>query len=174
MSATNVALLAEDAASLVGARDASAGSWFVTSGLTQLSVRVIERLSLVDIQNAEALFDLGILGDLSTQLHRLIDAGHTRLVLNFSGVRVMSSDVLGILAALQRRAERALGRVGLCGLDPTLRKMIQICGMDRFFDFYADESEAIRIGMALDKGEPSPITLMEYCHGSRSAGNGTT
>jgi anti-anti-sigma factor len=150
MSATNLALLEEGAASLVDAEDLRPDSWLVTNGLTRLSVRVIERFSVVDILNAEALFDWDILGDLSTQLHRLIDAGHTRLVLNFNGVRFMSSDVLGILGGLQQRAERAQGRVGLCGLDPTLRKMIQICGMDRFFDFYADESEALRIGMALE------------------------
>jgi anti-sigma B factor antagonist len=150
MSATNLAELEEAAASLVGPREGTAGSPLVTSGLARLNVRAIESLLLVDILNSDALFNWEILSDLSAQLHRLIEAGHTHLVLNFSGIRFMSSDVLGILAALQRRAGRAQGRVGLCGLDPMLRQMIQICGMDHFFDFYADASEALRIGMALE------------------------
>jgi anti-sigma B factor antagonist len=61
-------------------------------------------------------------------------------VLDFRGIRSMSSDVLGILAALYRRLEESRGRLALCGLDPAFREMLRICRLDRFFDIQ-DEAE---------------------------------
>jgi hypothetical protein len=72
-----------------------------------LQVRGLNGFTVVDIQNAESLFAGEDISDLSAQLHSLVETGHIHLVLNFRGVRSMSSDVLGTLAGLHRRLERS-------------------------------------------------------------------
>ena len=64
-------------------------------------------------------------------------------MVNFGGVQYLSSEVLGILAGLQRKVEQARGRIQLCGLDPLLREMVQIIHLDQVFDVCGDEAEAV-------------------------------
>jgi anti-anti-sigma factor len=77
------------------------------------------------------------------ELRRLIEEGHTRLVVNFAGVRYLSTEVLAILAGLQRKVDPARGNIVLCGLDPLLRDMVRIVHLDRVFDICGDEAEAL-------------------------------
>ena len=62
---------------------------------------------------------------------------------NFAGVRYVSSEVLGILATLQREVEPTRGRITLCGLAPLLRDMVRITHLDRVFGIASDEAEAL-------------------------------
>jgi anti-sigma B factor antagonist len=112
-------------------------------GGLRLRVRTIERTAIVRFEDAEVLFEESAVHVVGQQLHRLIEEGHTRLVVNFRGVQYLSSEVLGILAGLQRKVEQARGRIQLCGLDPLLREMVRITHLDRVFDIYGDEAEAL-------------------------------
>jgi anti-anti-sigma regulatory factor len=55
----------------------------------------------------------------------------------------LSSELLGILASLQRQVDPARGRIQLCGLDPLLRDMLRITHLDGVFDVCDDEAEAL-------------------------------
>jgi anti-sigma B factor antagonist len=98
---------------------------------------------MVSFVDAEVLFEESAVHVVGQQLHRLIEEGHTRLVVNFGGVQYLSSEVLGKLAGLQRKVEQARGRIQLCGLDPLLRDMVRITQLDRVFDICKDEAEAL-------------------------------
>jgi anti-anti-sigma regulatory factor len=64
-------------------------------------VRTAERTAVVRFEDAEILFEEGAVHTVGRELHRLIEEeGHTRLVVNLTGVRYLSSEVLGILAGL--------------------------------------------------------------------------
>ncbi len=144
MSTMCVTTRDDKSASLIRGWNGEAPSCLPADEWPRLEVRVVAGISVVDILNAEALFDPGVIRDLSIQLHHLIEEGHTRLLLNLSGVRYMSSDVLGTLAALHRRVAHERGRIGLIGLEPLLREMVRICALEPMFDIYANESEAVR------------------------------
>src|SRR5690348_17256630 len=75
----------------------------VPDGLPRLRIRDVDGLAVVGIDNAESLFEEGAIRELSTRLNCLVDEGHTRLVLNFGGVRYMASGVLATLAGLHLR-----------------------------------------------------------------------
>jgi anti-anti-sigma factor len=107
-----------------------------------LRVRAVDGATVVDIINAETLFDEEDISHLADQLRRLAEDGHTRLVLNFHGVHTMSSDVLGMLAALHRRLEKSGRRLAISGLEPVLSDMLRICRLEEFFDL-AEASEAL-------------------------------
>jgi anti-anti-sigma factor len=107
-------------------------------------VRTVERTAVVRFEDAEILFEEGIVQTVGRELHRLIeDEGHTRLVVDFAGVRYLSSEVLGIMAGLWREIDPVRGSIVLCGLDPLLREMVRITHLDRVFDICGDEAEAL-------------------------------
>jgi anti-anti-sigma factor len=106
-------------------------------------VQTIERTAFVHFLDTETLLDWTAVRAVRQQLHRLTQKGHTRLVVSFTGVQFISSDVLGVLAALQGKVKPAQGHVTLCGLDPFLRDMVRITHLDRVFEIYNDEVEAL-------------------------------
>jgi anti-sigma B factor antagonist len=115
-----------------------------STGRPSLRARTIDQTTVVRFVNAEILFEERAIHTVGRQLHRLIEEErHTRLVVNFAGVRYLSSEVLGILAGLHREVNPARGRIVLCGLDPLLRDMVRITHLDRVFDVYGDEAEAL-------------------------------
>src|SRR5262245_30243665 len=64
------------------------------NGLPQIEVRVVAGIRVVDIVNTDVLFEEGAIRHLKTQLHGLVEEGCTRLLLNFGGIRYISSAVL--------------------------------------------------------------------------------
>jgi hypothetical protein len=82
-------------------------------------VRVIERTAIVHFLDSEVLFEEAVVRAIGDQLERLIEEGHTRVLLNFGGVRYLSCALLGRLAAIQKeKIAPVRGRIQLCGLDP--------------------------------------------------------
>jgi anti-anti-sigma factor len=114
-----------------------------SAGRPRLRVRSIERTALVRFEEADILFEESAVRAVGQQLRRLIEEGHTRLVVNFTGVQYLSSAVLAILAGLQRDVDPARGRIQLCGPEPLLRDMVRITHLDRVFDICKDEAEAL-------------------------------
>src|SRR6516164_9646246 len=87
------------------------------AGRPSLRVRAVERTVIVRFEDAEILFEEGAVHTVGRELHRLIeDEGHTRLVVNFAGIRYLSTEVLAILAGLQRKVDPVRGSIVLCGL----------------------------------------------------------
>ena len=111
----------------------------------RLRVRTIERAAILRFEGAEILFEESAVRAVSEQLNRLVEEGQIRLLVNFGGVRHLSSDVLGILAAVHKKIDPARGRIQLCGLDPLLRDMLRITHLDRVLDVCTDEAEALEL-----------------------------
>jgi anti-sigma B factor antagonist len=137
--------IATEASSFDGSRG---DPWDISeaAGRPSLRVRTVERTVVVRFEDAETLFEESAVHTVGRELHRLIEEeGYTRLVVNFAGVRCLSSEVLAILAGLQREVDSVRGRIVLCGLDPLLRDMLRITHLDRVFDVCSDEAEALGI-----------------------------
>ena len=109
----------------------------------RLRVQTIGRAAILRFEGAEILFEESAVRAVSEQLNRLVEEGHIRLLVNFGGVRYLSSDVLGTLAAVHKKIDPAQGRIQLCGLDPLLRDMLRITHLDRVLDVCTDEAEAL-------------------------------
>ena len=134
---------ATEASSSDGIRD---DRWGISeaAGWPRLRVWTSERTAVVRFEDAEILFEEGAVHTVGRELHRLIEEeGHTRLVVNLTGVRYLSSEVLAILAGIQRKVDPVRGSIVLCGLDPLLLDMVRITHLDRVFDICGDEAEAL-------------------------------
>ena len=119
------------------------GNFPAQADAPRLRVRTIEQAAILRFEGAEMLFEESAVRVVSEQLNRLVEEGHIRLLVNFGGVRYLSSDVLGILAAVHKKIDPARGRIQLCGLDPLLRDMLRITHLDRVLDVCTDEAEAL-------------------------------
>jgi anti-sigma B factor antagonist len=107
-------------------------------------VRVIERVAMIRISGSEFLLEERVVGGLVDRLEDLVTGeGHTRLVLNFRGVRYVSSSMLDKLVRFQKEVARRGGCLRICGLDPLLRDLLRACHLDPVFDICADEAEAL-------------------------------
>ena len=79
--------------------------------------------------------------DVSLLAQRLIFPGPApRVILNFSAVRLASSQMIGRLIALQRQLKAANGTLVLCGLHPVIRETLGVMRVEHWFN-YDDQAE---------------------------------
>ncbi len=69
--------------------------------------------------------------------------GSFRLVLDLSGVELMSSSMLGKLILIQRRAQAVQGNLRLCELSSNIQSTLRSTNLDRLFKVTRDRREAI-------------------------------
>jgi anti-sigma B factor antagonist len=67
----------------------------------------------------------------------------TRLVLNLTRLRLVSSMFLGMLVVLQRRVQAVNGKVKLCGLHSDALDVFRASKLDTVFEICADEQSAL-------------------------------
>ena len=105
--------------------------WFVSRRVGGVTV-----IHLVD--NRVAVMELLDLLD-----HAVIDGLHDRLLINFGSLQQVSSAALAKLVKLMSRAASVRGRLKLCGLHDDLRHVFRITRLDRIFETYETEPEAL-------------------------------
>lgn len=88
----------------------------------------------LDVQNSPAL---------KVELKRLLEGRPVTLVIDFSAVRFVDSSGLGALLAAVRVASRNGSRIRVAGLSPDVRATFQLTCLDRIFDIFPDEREAL-------------------------------
>jgi len=69
--------------------------------------------------------------------------GSTRVLLNLSRLRFVSSLFLGMMIGLRRRLATIGGSLRVCGLNEKSSEAFRTAGMDRFIDLSDDEPTAI-------------------------------
>ena len=76
------------------------------------------------------------------QAVKLIEAGHTRLIVDMTAITFIDSSGLGALVGVLKRVGNR-GEIVVCGLSSSLKQMFAITRMDRVFAGYLDRSAAI-------------------------------
>jgi anti-sigma B factor antagonist len=105
--------------------------WFVSRSVGDVTV-----VQLID--TGAAVMELLDLLD-----RAVVDGKVGRLVINFGSIQQVSSAALGKLVKLMNRAEAVRGRLKLCGLHADLRHVFRITRLDRVFEIYETEPEAL-------------------------------
>ena len=67
-----------------------------------------------------------------------------KLVVDFSGVKFFSSQMLGLLVDVWRRLKEDGGVVRISGINPQLNRVFKITNLDRIFQFHPDKETAVR------------------------------
>jgi len=90
-----------------------------------------------------ALRDERIIRSIFDSLDKLVESGHTRMVLNFAGLEAFASFAIGKVIRLNDRLQPPNGRLVMCSLTPTVEEIVDIMNLRRKFTVYTGEREAL-------------------------------
>ena len=111
---------------------------------SNLVLSQIENVTIVSFRSA-SIIDLPSVESIGRDLYTLVDdQAKRRIILDFSAVKFLSSQMLGVLIALQKKAKSIRGRVVLSGLRPELMKVFKITKLDKLVEFASDEADALK------------------------------
>ena len=110
-----------------------------------LMIHAIRDATIVNFADASIL-DAQQVQRVGQELFDLIDKqAHRKIVLDFGRVRFLSSSALGILITLRKKADAIKARVVFCNLRNDLRKVFKITNLEKMFEFYGSEDEAMAV-----------------------------
>lgn len=109
----------------------------------QLLITPYKDVSVVSFQNVSVL-DSANIEALGRNLLDLIEKQDTRkLVLEFTAVRFMSSQALGVLLQLKKAMDPVQGKIVIVGIRPELHKVFKITNLHKMFVFHEDLDRAL-------------------------------
>ena len=109
----------------------------------RIMVTELDSTTVVQFRDSKILEDRTI-QQLGTELIDLIQ-GRTapHLVLDFTGVKYLSSAALGKLITLRRKVDQLGGRLKLCEIDQETMDVFRIAKLDDYFEIHRDQHSAI-------------------------------
>jgi anti-anti-sigma factor len=108
-----------------------------------LLVQRYKDVTVVNFQNISVL-DSANIEALGRNLLELVEKQDNRkIVLEFSTVRFMSSQALGVLLQLKKAMDPVKGRVVIAGIRPELHKVFKITNLHKLFTFHDDLDKAL-------------------------------
>lgn len=109
----------------------------------RLVIQNIGGVTVVDF-GGTVILDGTTIQSINRQLAELVDKqAQRKLLLEFSQVKFLSSSLLGVLIAVQKKVAQMKGRVVIAGLKPELRRVFQIAKVDGLFEFYDDQEPGL-------------------------------
>jgi anti-anti-sigma factor len=126
--------------------------WWTWGGLSaeeltvdnQLMVESYKDVTVVSFQNV-AVLDSANIEALGRNLLELVEKqDHRKLILEFSAVRFMSSQALGVLLQLKKALDPLGGKVLIAGIRPELHKVFKITNLHKLFTFHDTMEKALQ------------------------------
>ena len=111
----------------------------------QYSVRQDQGKTVVEFKTESLMSSLD-LEKMSASLMSLVDAeGHRDVILDFTTVKYLSSQAIGIILALHRKLTQADGRLVLCGVGPQLLQLLKITRLNLVLKVVPSLKEALAL-----------------------------
>ena len=107
----------------------------------KLETRSVDpRASIIDIQGE---IDVYTAPQLKQQILDLLDRGVNHVIVNLTGVEYLDSTALGVLIGGLKRLRERDGTLDIICPNTRIRRIFEITGLDKIFDIYANEEEAV-------------------------------
>ena len=87
--------------------------------------------------------DIAVAGELRRSLVKLVRDGHTRLLIDLSGVSFIDSTGLGVLLHTVKQLRPKRGRLAVACPDPTMRRLFELIGHNLLFPVEETLDQAI-------------------------------
>jgi anti-anti-sigma factor len=109
----------------------------------ELLIQTYRDVTVVNFQNISVL-DSANIESLGRSLLELVQVqDHRKLILDFSTVRFMSSQALGMIIQLRKALDAIKGKVLIVGIRPDLYKVFKITNLHKMFTFYEELDKAL-------------------------------
>ena len=110
---------------------------------SQLLVHSIQNATIVNFRNASILDSLAI-DAIARELYAIIDEKASRkIVMDFSGVKFLASQAVGVLITLKKKADAIKGEVVICSMPDEIKRVFKIMNLARMFNFFDGEKAAL-------------------------------
>ena len=110
----------------------------------ELMITPYKDVTVVNFQNVSVL-DSANIEALGRNLMELVQKQDTRkLILEFSAVRFMSSQALGVLLQLKKAMDPVNGKIVIVGIRPELHKVFKITNLHKMFIFHNELDKALQ------------------------------
>ena len=92
------------------------------------------------------ILDAMVIETIGRELYDLVEKqGCRKMALDFSNVRFLSSQMLGVLIALQKKTGAVKGRLMLCSVHDDLKKLFQLVKLERVLPIVPDRTTALGV-----------------------------
>ena len=109
----------------------------------ELLVQKYKDVTVISFQNV-AVLDSANIESLGRNLLDIVEKqDHRKVILEFSDVKFMSSQALGILLQLKKAMDPVKGVIVIAGIRPELHKVFKITSLDKMFTFHNDLDKAL-------------------------------
>ncbi|MCL2639433.1 MAG: STAS domain-containing protein [Phycisphaerales bacterium] len=109
----------------------------------ELLVQKYKDVTVIDFQNV-AVLDSANIESLGQNLLELVEKQDQRkVILEFSGVKFMSSQALGVLLQLKKAMDPVKGVIIIVGIRPELHKVFKITSLEKLFTFHNNLDKAL-------------------------------
>lgn len=110
----------------------------------ELIITPYKDVTVVSFQNVSVLDSVNIEA-LGRSLMELVERQNIRkLILEFTAVRFMSSQALGVLLQLKKAIDPGHGKIIIVGIRPELHKVFKITNLHKMFTFHDDLDKALQ------------------------------
>lgn len=106
-------------------------------------VTILDLTGRISLSEALA-FGAGSGINLGEVIRKLVEEGHTRILLNLKNVTYIDSSGVGELFGAQVSLQRQGAELKLLNPNKTVRDVLKLTRLDRFIDVKGDEGEAIQ------------------------------
>ncbi len=111
---------------------------------TRLLLEQQDNVTVVSFKDPNILSAYHI-NDVSKDLYDLIDKqGLTRLVIDFSDIRMLSSQTLSVMLTMKQKLDKVNGQIVICGINPQLYRVFKITNLHDVFCFADDRDSAVQ------------------------------
>ena len=109
----------------------------------QISVEYTENAT-VAILTKEKILQEDDIWALESSIMPLVEGtSKINLVINFCNVSFLTSSALGLLIRISKKIYETEGKLNLCSIDPKIFEVFRITRLDKVFDIYNDQEEAV-------------------------------
>lgn len=108
----------------------------------------VKKEGRISVINMSGNFDINSSAEFDNQLMALIDAGETRMLLDFSQVPFIASTGLRMLIKTAQRIKDEDGLLHLCCINKVVQDVFNMTGFDEILTVFDTKEQAV-VGLAL-------------------------
>lgn len=109
-----------------------------------MDLRIMREGACLTVAVAEAEVDLRVSDDFRDAVVEAYErSGARHLLLDLGAVSFVDSKAIGAMVAIRKTVASAGGRVGLCGLNPHVAKLIRVVTLGTIFDVFGDREAGL-------------------------------
>jgi anti-anti-sigma factor len=111
----------------------------------RLAVHTIGDVTVVEFLE-RLIWEMVQVEEIGDELTALVEKkGCRRVILDFTGVEMISSSTLGVLIRLKHSLDETQGRLVIAGLREELMRIFKITRLEQQFEFSADREAALAL-----------------------------